>query len=324
MARRTRSALVPRLAVARVSWGVDAEGVNQPGAQPSDDLGLFGPGSITWRVLADPATGIGGLRALFLQALHPLAMAGVYEHSGYQDNFWPRLRRTAEYVSTVAFSPTTEVDALAARVRQMHTLVRGTDGVTGQTYSAQDPELLTWVHVTEVSSFLAVAQRGGLGLTGDQEDQFFAEQVRAAKLLGARDVPASRAEVADYLRQMRPALRCSGTTRAAARVLVVPPMPWRIQLLTPARPAWSATAILAFSLLPVWARRMYRLPGLPTTDLAAGLALRGLRTVALRLPDQLRVGPPVRQAWARAAALTPTALTPAALTPTIASTAVPR
>jgi uncharacterized protein (DUF2236 family) len=173
----------------------------------SAELGLFGPDSVTWRVLADPAAGIGGLRALFLQALHPLAMAGVYEHSGYQDNFWPRLRRTAQYVSTVAFSPTSEVDAVVARVRQMHTLVRGTDDVTGLHYSAQDPELLTWVHVTEVASFLNAVSRGGLVLTGEQQDQFLAEQVQAAQLLGAEHVPATRAEVADYLQQMRPSLR---------------------------------------------------------------------------------------------------------------------
>ncbi len=114
--------------------------------------------------------------------------------------------------------------------------------------------------------------------------------------------------MAAYLTRMRPTLRCSSATRAAARVLVTPPMPLRVQLLTPARPAWSATAILAFSLLPAWARRMYRLPGLPTTDVAANLALRGLRTAALRLPQRMRVGPPVQQAWARAqqAAITPT------------------
>ncbi|WP_127782293.1 oxygenase MpaB family protein [Rhodococcus sp. X156] len=278
----------------------------QPGAatDPAEDLGLFGPDSITWRVLADPAMGIGGLRALFLQALHPLAMAGVYEHSDYQASFWPRLRHTAEYVSTVGFSPTAQVESVAARVRQMHTLVHGTDAVTGLRYSAQDPDLLTWVHVTEVSSFLHTARRGGLTLTGAEQDQFLAEQVRAARLLGADEVPASRAEVAQYLQRVRPQLRCSSATRDAARVLLVPPMPWRVQLLTPARPAWSAVALLGFSLLPAWARRMYRLPGLPTTDLAAGVLLRGLRTVALALPERVRVGPPVQQAWARAASST--------------------
>ncbi len=277
------------------------------------DLGLFGPESVTWRVLADPAVGIGGLRALFLQALHPLAMAGVYEHSGYRDNFWPRLQRTVQYVSTVAFGPTDEVEAIAARVRQLHTLVRGTDDVTGLRYSAQDPELLTWVHVTEVSSFLTAVRRGGLRLSDADADRFLAEQVRAARLLGAKDVPGSRAEVTRYLQRMRPALQCTPTTRAAARMLVVPPMPWRVQLFTPARPAWSAAAILAFSLLPGWARRMYRLPELPGTELAAGIALRGLRTAAMQLPERLRVGPPAQQAWARAA-----------LTSTIASTAPPR
>ncbi len=67
------------------------------------DLGYFGPESVTWRVLTDPAAGVGGVRALFLQALHPLAMAGVHEHAGFETDFWLRLQRTAQYVTTVGF-----------------------------------------------------------------------------------------------------------------------------------------------------------------------------------------------------------------------------
>ena len=254
---------------------------------PTVDTGYFGPGSISQRVIGDPAAGVGGIRALFLQALHPRAMAGVAQHSNFAENFWPRLRRTAEYVTTVAFGSTAEADAAAARVRRVHRMVRGIDEVTGLPYAADDPDLLRWVHVTEVSSFLDAVRRGGLRLTDDEADEFYAEQVTAAGLLGATGIPASRAEVADYLVAVRPELRASPVAREAAVRLALPPMPLRVQLFTPARPAWAGVAALAYSLLPAWARRCYGLPGLPGTELAATLALRGVRTAALSLPPSL-------------------------------------
>ena len=264
------------------------------------DLGLFGPDSVSWRVQSEPVAGVGGLGSLFLQALHPLAMAGVFEHSSYDADFWPRFQRTAQYVTTVNFGTTSEVDAIAARVRRMHTYVRGTDPVTGAEYSAGSPELITWVHVTEVHGFLDAVQRGGLGLNPEEQDQYYAEQVQVAQLLGATGVPSSRAEVAEYLQQVRPQLVCSAHTRNGAQLLLAPPMPWRVQLLTPARPAWAGLVGLGFCLLPRWARRLYRLPGLPTTDLGATVAIRALRTVALQLPESLRLAPPILAARARA------------------------
>ncbi|MEO9222104.1 MAG: oxygenase MpaB family protein [Mycobacteriaceae bacterium] len=265
-----------------------------------DDCGLFGPDSVSWRVQADPAAGIGGLSALFLQALHPLAMAGVFEHSSSDTDFWPRFQRTAQYVTTVNFGTTQEVDAAAARVRGLHSAVRGTDPVTGQAYSARNPKLVTWVHVTEVHSFLSAVQRAGLGLSGAEVDEYFREQVLVAQLLGATDVPASRSEVAEYLHEVRPQLVCTPTTRDGARLLLIPPMPWRVRLFTPARPAWAALAALGFCLMPRWARRAYRLPGLPTTDAGATVTLRALRLAALQIPERRRVGPMVLAARARA------------------------
>ena len=267
----------------------------------TEDLGLFGPESVSWRVQADPAAGVGGLSALFLQALHPLAMAGVFEHSSYDADFWPRFQRTAEYVTTVNFGTTGEVAAAAARVRRMHDYVQGIDPVTGQPYSAGSSELITWVHITEVSGFIRAVQRGGLLLSHSEVDRYYREQVKVAELLGAVDVPSSQAEVDAYLHRMRPQLVCSPTTRNGARLLLAPPMPWRVQLLTPARPAWAALAALAFCLMPRWARRIYRLPGLPITDVGATVALRALRLAALQVPEERRVGPLVLAARARAA-----------------------
>lgn len=120
----------------------------------ADDLGYFVPGSVTRRVLADPAVVVGGIRALFLQALHPRAMADVHQHSDFSNDFWPRLQRTAQYVTTVGFGTRVEADAAATRVRAMHRRVRGVDSVTGGRYAATDSDLLRWVHVTEVSSIL--------------------------------------------------------------------------------------------------------------------------------------------------------------------------
>jgi len=266
----------------------------------AEDLGYFGPGSVTWRVLMDPAAGIGGIRALFLQALHPRAMAGVHEHSDFSSDFWPRLQRTAQYVTTVGFGTRVQADAAAARVRAVHRRVRGVDPVTGGPYAATDPDLLRWVHVTEVSSFLDAVGRGGLELTGAQADQFLLEQVRAAELVGLADVPTDRAALARYFEQVRPELCASPVARRAALRLVVPPLSLRTELTTPARPAWTVVAGLAFSLLPRWARRLYSLPGLPTTDLTATVALRGLRATALRVPERWRHGPIVHQALERA------------------------
>lgn len=227
----------------------------------TDDLGYFGPDSMTWRILADPAAGVGGIRALFLQALHPLAMAAVHEHAGFSNEFWPRLQRTAQYVTTVGFGTRGEADAAAARVRTVHQKVRGIDPVTGGRYAATNPDLLRWVHVAEVSSFLDAASRGGLPLTDAEADRFLAEQVRAARLVGLEDVPTSRAELVKYFQLVRSELRASTVARRAALQLAVPPLSLRTELATPARPAWTTVAGLAFALLPQWARRPLRNAG---------------------------------------------------------------
>lgn len=261
-----------------------------------NDVGFLPPDSVSWRVQTDPAAIVGGLSALFLQALHPLAMAGVFEHSSYDADFWPRFQRTAQYVTTVNFGTVDQAEAAAARVRRMHDFVRGVDPVTGREYSAGSPDLITWVHVTEVHGFLTAVQRAGLGLTHDEVDRYYQEQVRIARLLGATDVPANSQDVHDYLEAMRPQLICSSTTRNGARLLLAPPMPWHVRLFTPAQPGWAALASLGLCLMPRWARRLYRLPGLPMTDWGTTAALRGLRLAALQIPEDRRTEPLVRAA----------------------------
>lgn len=122
--------------------------------QPLGDPGLFGPDSVTWRVHGDfPAMMAGGIAALMLQTLHPAALAGVWDHSNFRADLVGRLRRTTAFVAGTSYAPVSEAERLIARVRRIHERVRGVTDV-GQPYEANDPALLTWVHVTEVSSFL--------------------------------------------------------------------------------------------------------------------------------------------------------------------------
>jgi uncharacterized protein (DUF2236 family) len=241
---------------------------------------LFPPGSATRRVIGDPAALVGGISALFLQALHPRAMAGVDQHSSFPADFWPRLERTVGYVTTLAFADLATAEKAAARVRAIHRRVHGVDQVSGLPYSADDPDLLRWVHVSEVSSFAAAVRRLGV-IDGDEEDRFLTEQVRAGELLGGTDLPADRAAVEAYFAAVRPELVASPVARRAAARLLLAPMPWRLAVLTPARPAWTFLAGVAVGLLPDWAKQLYGIPRLPGADAATTAGLATVRAAFL-------------------------------------------
>jgi uncharacterized protein (DUF2236 family) len=268
-----------------------------------DDLGYFGPDSVTWRLHANPMQWVGGVRALFLLTLHPLAMAGVDQHSTYRQDPFGRLQRTGEYLGAVTFGTRAEADRAAARVRGVHRRVRGVEPETGTPYWAPDPDLLLWVHCGEIDSFLTIGRRAGVKVSAADADRYVAEQVTAAELAGLprQLVPASTAELADYFRRTRPVLRVTAAARETARFLFLPPMPALVQVATPARAVWASAAGLAFASLPRWARRLYGSPGLPTTDLGTSLTLRWLRTASAVLPASVREPPAYRAARRRLA-----------------------
>jgi uncharacterized protein (DUF2236 family) len=273
-----------------------------------DRLGFFGPDSVTWRVHADPTFSVGGIRALLLQALHPVAMDGVHQFSAaFRTAPWPRLTRTAEYVATLTFGTRREALRAVRRVRGMHGELAGVDPTTGRSYRVDDPDLLLWVHACEVESLLSVARRAGVPLTDEEADRYVAEQVTAAMLIGvdAADVPASVAELDDYFDRVRPELALTPAARNAYGFIVLPPMPAWVQLLTPARPGWAGLASLAAATLPKWARRMYGLPAFDVTEAAATAAVRLLRRSALAVPAGVRESPIVRAARERVAAPDP-------------------
>ncbi len=254
------------------------------------DPGWFGPDSVSWRVHHDPAALVGGLRALMLQSLLPGVMHGFYVNTDVHDDPWGRLMRTAGYVNVVVYGTRAEADALAARIRRVHRNLR-----------VDDAEWLLWVHCGAVDSWLQSYRASGGPLTDAEADAYVAEQVRAATLVGCDPdaVPATVHDLAAYLTRMRPALEATAEAREAVRSVLWPPMAARMQLTTPARPVWTWAALTAFGLLPRWGRRMFGLPGLPTTDLGARISARALRTALLAIPEHRRTSPHVAAARQR-------------------------
>ncbi len=269
--------------------------------QPSPDPGLYGPDSVTWRVHADPSMALAGLRALLLQTVHPLAMSGVAQHSDFREDPWGRLFRTADYVAVTTYGTTAEAQRAGARVRGIHRKLAGIEPESGRSYRVSDPELLRWVHCCEAESFLSTAVRCGLRVSRADQDRYYLEQSRGATLVGldAAAVPHSVAEMADYFTTIRPQLRITAEARRTAAFVLWPPMSTKVQLSTPARPAWVALAGAAAAMLPRWCRRLYRLPGLPMTDAAATAAGLAFRTGLLVLPESLRHGPHLKDGQRR-------------------------
>ncbi|MFZ6049158.1 oxygenase MpaB family protein [Pseudomonas sp. CR3202] len=216
---------------------------------PKGDPGLFGPDSVTWRVHGDfTSMMIGGISALLLQMLHPLALAGVWDHSNFRKDMLGRLRRTGQFISGTTYGTRKDADWLIERVRSIHQQVVGI-APDGRHYAASDPDLLTWVHVAEVSCFLKAHLRYlNPHLSGEDQDRYYAEIALVAERLGARDVPKSRQEVADYLEAMRPQLFCDARCLEVVRVLLAAPAPSAMT-----KPFGLLMMQAGIDLLPEWA-----------------------------------------------------------------------
>src|SRR3981081_2976344 len=150
------------------------------------DFGLFGPGSGACLPHKEPGLLIGGLRALMLQALHPLAIAAVEQHSDYKNDVWGRFNRTSNYVMTTVFGSTEQANALGRRVRAIHKPIHGIARVTGLPYAADDPVLLLWIHTTLLESFVLSYERFVAPLSTAVKDGYISEMVRQAGLVGLR------------------------------------------------------------------------------------------------------------------------------------------
>src|ERR1700727_1097965 len=179
------------------------------GAAPAGDRGLFGPGSVTWRIMGEPVMWIAGLRALYLQALQPRVMQGTWQNTSLADRSqaWGRFTRTTEFVRVRTFGSTEEVERAGRRLRKIHSSLTGVDE-QGREFRLDEPELLLWVHCGEISSYAEVARRSG-------------EVVG----LDPAIVPASLAALDDYYARVRPGLHATPEAKLALRHSFTPQLP---------------------------------------------------------------------------------------------------
>jgi uncharacterized protein (DUF2236 family) len=248
-----------------------------------EDHGLFGPGSPTWAVWSHPALVIAGGRAAIVQMFHPPTAAGVVQHSVYRGDFHGRLRRTAQYVATVALGDARSAIEASERLRQVHERVAGIEPLSGRPYRASDPGNQLWVHVTGWHSALYAYERYGPGrLSPHEEARYWRECAIAAELQGLErsEVPCSRAAVREYFESMRSGLCVSESARAVMHSLLPPPVAWELAPVMPLLPLLAAATVATIP------RHMRRLGGFdqPAVVDAAALPFTRITVAALTLP----------------------------------------
>lgn len=232
-----------------------------PRASHEDDA-FLPPDSVARLVHGDlPSMVVGGLAALLVQTLHPLAMAGVAEHSSYREDPIGRFRRTASFVGATTFGTVAQGQAAIETVKEVHRHVHGV-APDGRRYSANDPELLTWVHVAEMHSFLGASERyGPWRLSRRERDRYYKETAPVARALGARWVPESVEEVDAYFLRVRPDLY-AGPQALAARDFLLRGVARRPH----DRIMYAVIVAAALTVLPPWARRALGIPTVPLAD----------------------------------------------------------
>jgi len=267
-ALRRRVAGADADARARQIWGAEGER-------------WFGPGDPIWWVHSDASMFAGGVRALLLQSLHPVALAAVEENSDYRSDPWSRVANTGAFIAATTFGTIEHAEQTIARVRRIHAAVRGVTS-DGRAYAAADPHLLRWVHLAEVESFLTTFQRyGGRRLGQADADRYVTQTGVAAARLGVVDPPTSEAQLRGEIEEFRPELEGTPAARAVARYLLVsPPLPWS------ARAGYAMIALGAVATLPAWARQMLGVPHPPVAgalvDAVVGRPIGSAGTAAVR------------------------------------------
>ncbi|MFF1808191.1 oxygenase MpaB family protein [Streptomyces sp. NPDC058251] len=237
----------------------------------------------------DPMMWVAGVRALYLQALHPRAVRGVMQNSDFRRDAWGRLMRTANFVGTTTYGTREAAEKAGARVRKIHTMLTATDPDTGERYRIDEPALLLWVHCAEIDSYLHVLRRSGFALTDAQADRYIGEHRVSARLVGLdpEAVPADRDQLAAYFEKVLPELTAGPEARDVDDFLMRPPTH---PLLVPARALlWRRVAHLAYASLPPYAHELYGRAVPSPTAVTRRLRVTGtlLRGVPARLRWQL-------------------------------------
>lgn len=242
--------------------------------RPKGEPGLFGPQSAIWQVHGDFTSMLcGGISALLLQMLHPLALDGVWDHSRFREDILGRLRRTSQFISATTFATTPDAERLIAKVQGIHQRIAGVDK-DGTPYQASDPALLTGcTSPSAVALWPPTCATSGRWSVPSAED-YFRESAEIARRLGARDIPQTPQEVADYLEAMRPRLRCDERTREVAQVLLSTRLPGRMS-----QPVGRVMMNAGIDLLPEWAQEMLGLSLTPLQRRTTRLMVHGVARV---------------------------------------------
>ncbi len=270
--------------------GVSRDGQLPPlnGDAADGDPGWFGPDSVTWRVHADTSMLVAGMTAFALQTLHPRAMAGVWDHSAFGGDFFGRTRRTGEFVQGVVYEPSAAAERRCEALRRIHDRVVG-QTPDGRPYSAGDPELLEWVHVTEYLAIASANRRfAARPMSRAELDTYVAEVARVGTAVGVVDPPRTWAELDAAFRRHAPDLAVGEQAATAVRYLEIPPF-----LPAVARPPWRAVWAGALVSLPPLGRTLLRTAEPLPPEVAACRAL--VRAVGRLLGEPL----PLRQARRR-------------------------
>ncbi|NND02526.1 MAG: DUF2236 domain-containing protein [Acidimicrobiia bacterium] len=221
------------------------------------DVGLMGPGSVSWQVIGDVASFFGGIRALLIQAAHPEVAASLRDHSRYKDDPLGRLSRTSNYVTATTFGAMPEVEQAVEMVRRAHRPVRG-ESHRGRSYSAGAPELAAWVHNVLTDSFLkSYMSFGPEQLSVADQDRFVTEQAQIGRLLNADPIPETAADLENWIVK-HPDIGGSPGMDDAIDFLRNPPLPLTVL------PAYKTMGAAAAATIPKPLRKMLGVPKLPT------------------------------------------------------------
>lgn len=187
---------------------------------PAGDRGLFGPESIAWKVHADfISMMIGGISSLIMQALHPQALAGVWDHSSFREDLKGRLGRTAFFIAATTYGSQEMALNIIDKVNRIHTKINGIDEF-GKPYRASDPHLLAWVHLTETRSFMSAFESHRTELLSlSAKDQYFAEMKGLGERMGAIDLPANYAQTNQSIESYIPELHYGERAKSIIQLL---------------------------------------------------------------------------------------------------------
>lgn len=214
---------------------------------PIGDPGLFGPQSVTWKVHADfSAMMVGGLSSLMIQALHPRALAAVWDHSNFRHQLKARLGRTALFVAATTYGSVDLATKHVQRVNAIHAKIKGID-LKGQAYIANEPHLLRWVHLVETISFLNAYQHLALQpLCPSDCDRYVVEMNKVGEMLGATNLPLTFSDAKHAMTQYEPELVFDQRTRETLRSIES----YSVDLTE--KPFFALILSASFDIVPQW------------------------------------------------------------------------